>query len=336
MEQPGVITVRDKEIPVRKKGEALLRMLVGGICGTDISSYRGKMPYMAYPRIPGHEFSAEIIEIDKNTMSLEKGMVVTGNPYFNCDKCYSCVHGRVNCCMDSKTMGVQMDGAFSEFFTMPVERLYDGKGMSPEHLALVEPFCISYHGVHLVDVKQGDSVLVMGAGTIGIFAALVAKTKGAEVTLCDVSSAKLGFAEDLGFTSLVRNVDENSTRAMLSGITRGNGFDITIEAVGLASTFLTCIEAAAFGGTVIQIGVSHQNVDFGFTVIQKKELTIHGSRNALKKDFLSVIGLFNSQPGLLAQLDRIITHTYRLDDAAQAFAELDTKGEHMLKVEILF
>ncbi|HCJ91469.1 MAG TPA: alcohol dehydrogenase, partial [Acidaminococcaceae bacterium] len=90
IEEPGKVTFRDIPKPVRKPGEALLKVLYGGICGSDLSSYRGTFAYFAYPRIPGHEFSAEIVEIDDNDQGLKPGMVVTCNPYFNCGHCYSC------------------------------------------------------------------------------------------------------------------------------------------------------------------------------------------------------------------------------------------------------
>ena len=89
---------------------------------------RGTFAYFDYPRIPGHEFSAEIIEIDDNDRGLKPGMIVTCNPYFNCTTCYSCKRGIVNACMNNETMGCQRDGAFQEYITMPIERVYDGKG----------------------------------------------------------------------------------------------------------------------------------------------------------------------------------------------------------------
>ena len=111
--------------------------------------------------------------------------------------------------------------------------------------------------------------------------------------------------------------------------TGGNGFDVAIEAVGLPSTFQNCIDAAAFGGRVVLIGVGKQNLDFNFTLIQKKELNIFGSRNALKKDFLQLIDLVKEGK---VDLDKIVTNTYKFDDAAAAFADFDKKAASMLKV----
>ena len=130
---PGEVEIREEDMPVRKQGEALLKLLYGGICGSDLGSYKGTFAYFDYPRIPGHEFSAEIVEVDEdNDKGLKPGMIVTCNPYFNCGHCYSCQRGIVNACEDNQTMGCQRDGAFRQYITMPVERIYDGKGLNPK------------------------------------------------------------------------------------------------------------------------------------------------------------------------------------------------------------
>ena len=129
IEEPGKVVVKEIDKPVRKPGEALLKMLYGGICGSDLGSYRGANAYVSYPRVPGHELAAEIVEIDENDKGLKPGMIVTCNPYFNCGSCYSCRRGLVNACTDNQTMGVQREGGFAEYITMPIERIYDGKGL---------------------------------------------------------------------------------------------------------------------------------------------------------------------------------------------------------------
>lgn len=332
--KPGDVNIIDTPKPMRKKGEALLKVLYGGICGSDLGTYRGTFAYASYPRIPGHEFSAEIVEIDENDRNLKPGMIVTCNPYFNCTKCYSCQRGLVNCCTSNETLGAQRDGAFSEYITMPIERIYDGKGLPAKTLALIEPFCISYHGVSRADVKAGDNVLVIGAGTIGVLAAVAAKAKGARVYISDVAEKKMNYAvETFGLDGGILNDSHENFIQRVEEITGGNYFDVTIEAVGLPSTFLNCIEAAAYGARVVQIGVGKKNVDFDFTLLQKKELNVFGSRNALKKDFLELIDLVKSGK---VDLEKIVTNTYSLDEADKAFSDFDKNAASMLKVVIKF
>ena len=333
--EPGKVVIGEIDKPIRKKGEALLKLLYGGICGSDLGSYRGANAYVSYPRVPGHEFSAEIIEIDENEQGLKPGMIVTCNPYFNCGHCYSCRRGLVNACTDNQTMGVQREGAFSEYITMPIARIYDGKGLPPKTLALIEPFCISYHGVSRANVQKGDKVLVVGAGTIGVLAAVAAKAKGGEVTICDVAPEKLEYAyTTFGLDHKLLNESPEAFTKGVADFTNGNGYDVTIEAVGMPQTFLNCIDAACFGARVVLIGVSKRNLDdFFFTIIQKKELNIYGSRNAMKKDFLELIDLVK---GGGVDLEKIITNEYKWTDAPQAFADFAANAGKMLKVVLDF
>jgi len=330
---PGEVEIKDIDMPVRKEGEALLKVLYGGICGSDLGSYKGTFAYFDYPRIPGHEFSAEIVEIDDNEQGLKKGMIVTCNPYFNCGHCYSCEHGVVNACMDNQTMGCQRDGAFCEYITMPVERICDGRGLDPQLLATIEPFCISYHGVTRAGVKSGDTVLVVGAGTIGVLAAIAAKARGAVVYMSDVAQGKLDMAMTFGIDGTILNSSQEAFDKAVAEITGGSGFDVTIEAVGLPSTFQNCIDAACFGGRMALIGVGKKNLDFNFTMIQKKELNVYGSRNALTKDFVELIDLVKEGK---APLGKVITNTYKFADAEKAFYDFANNQGDMLKVSIDF
>ena len=330
---PYEIEIKEKELPEPKKGEALLKMLYGGICGTDLSIYRGKFAYGSYPRIPGHEFSAEIVQIGENDLGLEEGMIVTANPYMNCGSCYSCQRGLVNCCMHNETMGAQRDGAYGEYFVMPVDRIYHGKGLPAKTLALIEPLCISFHGARRASIKPGEKVLVIGSGTIGILAALSARYFGAEVYISDIAPERLKYAETLGVNGTVLNDSEHALADAVENITGGNGFDVAIEAVGLAATFQSCIDAAAFGGRVVLIGISRQHLDFDFTVIQKKELNVYGSRNALKEEFLTLIDLV--QAGKI-DVEKVISKVYPFQQAAEALTELDKNGGALLKVLLEF
>lgn len=331
---PGEVDIIEQAMPVRKQGEALLKILYGGICGSDLGTYRGTFAYASYPRIPGHEFSAEIIEIGDNDRNLKPGMIVTCNPYFNCGHCYSCQRGLVNCCTSNETMGAQRDGAFSEYITMPIERIYDGKGLSAKTLALIEPFCISYHGISRANIQPNDKVLVIGAGTIGVLAAVAAKAKRAKVYISDVAENKMNYAiETFGLDGGILNDSPENFIKRVEEITNGNYFDVTIEAVGLPSTFQACIDAAAFGARMVQIGVGKRTHEFDFTLLQKKELNVYGSRNALKKDFLELIDLVKSEK---VDLEKIVTNTYNLDEADKAFQDFSKNAASMLKVVIKF
>ena len=332
---PGVVEFREANMPKRNANEAVLKLLYGGICGSDLGSYRGTFAYFSYPRIPGHEFSAEIVDIDENnSYGLKKGMVVTCNPYFNCGKCYPCRKGLVNVCEHNETMGSQRNGAFRDYIVMPLERIYDGRGLDARTLAVVEPFCIGLHGINHVQLKKGDRVLVIGSGTIGIFAATAAKMKGATVIMADISENKLQMAkQQFGIDDTILNDSHENFLSRVMEKTDGCGFDVCVEAVGLPSTFQDCIDAACFGGSVILIGIGKKNLDFNFTTIQKKELHIYGSRNALKQDFIETIDAL-----LTGKLDlgKAITDVYAFSEAPKAFAEFSANQGDKLKVLLDF
>ena len=164
--QPFETEIRDIPMPVPEAGEALLRILYCGICGADVASFTGNQPFTTYPRIPGHEFSAQIVSIPENDRGLKPGDLVTCNPYFNCGTCYACRKGRVNACMDNQTMGVQRDGAFCEYIRMPLERIIPGGGLNARQLALIEPFAISRHAVSRGDIH--DRAVTIGAALEGV------------------------------------------------------------------------------------------------------------------------------------------------------------------------
>ncbi len=331
-EPESVLLKTDVQMPERKPGEALLKIMYGGICGSDLGTYRGTFLYSSYPRIPGHEFSAVVIDVDENAYGIEKGMVVTGNPYYNCGKCYSCERGFVNCCEHNETLGAQRDGVFQQYFSMPVERVYDGKHLDARKLALIEPFCISYHAVKRAGVREGNKVLVVGAGTIGALAVLAAKGQGAEVTVSDLIDMRLTKVKELGADHVINSKSEDFD-ARVKELTGGKGFDVCLECVGLPMTYQNCINAAAFMGTVVVVGIGKTSLDFKYSIIQTKELNVLGSRNALKEDFIELID--KVKDGVFP-VEKIISAEYPVDQADVAFKTLAENQDKLLKVLVNF
>lgn len=324
IDKPYEVEIRDVPMPTVGEGKALLRVLYVGICGADVASYTGNQPFTTYPRIPGHEFSAEIIEISENDKGLKKGDVVTCNPYFNCGKCYSCERGHVNCCTDNRTMGVQRDGAFCEYISMPVERIYPGMGLTAKELALIEPFSISRHAISRAVIHQTDSVLIVGAGPIGLFALLAAKQFAGKIAVADVLNNRLDLAMSYGADGVVNTATEDIAK-FTEEFTDGRGFDVCIEACGRPETFLMCIDEAAYAANIILIGNGKRETTFLHSIILKKELNIFGSRNAMKQDFLDNIELAASGK---VDLMKMVSGVYEMDKAAEAFDALaHNKGD---------
>lgn len=328
--EPNKIEIREVPMPEIKEGEALLKVKYVGICGADVASFTGNQPFTTYPRIPGHEFSAEIVEIPENDKGLKKGDIVTCNPYFNCGSCYSCERGFVNCCTDNQTMGVQRDGAFCEYIAMPVERIFLGKGLSAQELALIEPFSISQHAVSRAEIKETDTVLVVGAGPIGLFALLAAKNKCKKIAVADILDSRLEIATFYGADGVV-NTKNKSLEEFTAEFTDGKGFDVCIEACGAPETFLGCIDSAAFAANIILIGNGKRETSFIHSVILKKELNIFGSRNALSKDFINNIEAVANKN---ADVMKMVSGVYSMDNALDAFKALANNDGSLAKLLI--
>ncbi len=330
IDTPNKIEIKDIPMPEVKENEALLKVKCVGICGADVASYTGNQPFTTYPRIPGHEFSAEIVTIPENDKGLKVGDIVTCNPYFNCGECYSCERGYVNCCTDNQTMGVQRDGAFCEYIAMPVERIFSGKGLSAEELALIEPFSISQHAVSRATIKESDTVLVVGAGPIGLFALIAAKQKCKKIVVADILDNRLALAKEYGADAVV-NTKKQSLEEFTKEFTEGRGFDVCVEACGAPETFLNCIECAAFAANIILIGNGKRETNFVHSIILKKELNIHGSRNALNADFINNINLVADKK---ADVMKMVSGIYDMENATDAFEALKNNDGTLAKILI--
>ena len=327
---PGQIEIIESQMPEVGLGEALLKIKFCGICGADVASYTGNQPFTTYPRIPGHEFSAEIVTVPENKLGLKVGDIVTANPYFNCGACYSCQRGFVNCCTDNQTMGVQRDGSFCEYVAMSLERIIPGMGLDAKKLALIEPFSISYHALSRTPIQPTDKVLVVGAGPIGLFALISAKLRGATVYVSDMLEGRLQAALEYGADGVI-DVSKTNLMDAVNEITDNKGFDLCVEACGLSDTFLNCIDAAAFEGKLILIGNGKKETKFLHSVLLKKELNVFGSRNSYTKDFKDLIQLVSSGK---VDVMKMVSAIYPMDQAEKAFEALANNDGSLKKVLI--
>ena len=340
--QPGQFDIVEEPMPKPAAGEALLKIKCCGICGSDLQTYTGNQPFADYPRIPGHEFSAEIVEINpaegcatpENSHGLKKGMVVTANPYFNCGTCYSCRRGLVNCCESNQTMGVQRDGSFAEYITMPVERIVPGMGLSAETLALIEPFSIGYHGVNRGNVAHNDNVLVIGAGPIGLFAAISAKLKGANVYVADILDIRLQTALELGVNGVINSKTED-LQVRVKEITQGCGMNAVVECVGQPETFLAAQDAVCFGGSIVLVGNGKREVTFNQSNIIRKEMNIYGSRNSLH-ELAPLISLVKLTEGSRMDINKMVSKVYDFANVKDAFEALLNNDGSLAKVLVRF
>src|SRR5438067_817264 len=181
LEQPGEFIARESSAPVRAEGEALVRIRRIGVCGTDLHAFQGNQPFFTYPRVLGHELAGEIIEIGANDRGLTVGDRVAIEPYLACDECRACRSGRYNCCARLEVLGVHRDGGMQELLAAPIRLLHRSERLALEQLALVETLGIGFHAVERAALAPGESVLVVGAGPIGLAVSQFALLAGARV-----------------------------------------------------------------------------------------------------------------------------------------------------------
>lgn len=287
MHGPEDVRVEAVADPVRAAGEALLRVRRVGLCGSDLNSYRGKNPLVTFPRIPGHEIAATIVDIDPNPRELTAGMHVTLSPYTNCGRCAACRNGRVNACQNNQTLGVQRDGALTEYIAVPIEKLY-AANLTIEELCLVEPLTVGCHAVARARIAPEDTVAIFGCGGVGLGAVAASAFRGATTIALDIDDSKLATAHDAGAEHTVHTLRQNPAE-VLAELTGGPGPDVVIEAIGLPQTFRAAVELVSFTGRVVYIGYAKEPIAYETRQFVQKELDILGARNALPADFRQVI-----------------------------------------------
>ncbi|MDP6903896.1 MAG: zinc-binding alcohol dehydrogenase family protein [Verrucomicrobiota bacterium] len=273
-------------------GEALVEVHRVGICGTDVSGYLGKMPFFTYPVIPGHELGVQVMEVGEGVGSVREGDHCSIEPYMNCGDCYACRKGATNCCESLEVIGVHKDGGMCERFILPARKLHPSTKMTMEQLALVETLAIGCNCVNRSDTRQGDKVLVIGAGPIGMAAIEFLKVAKAEITVMDMNETRLEFCkEKLGVDHTVVFKNDNTEVDRLREVNGGDLPVTVIDATGSHISMSSAFQYVSFTGQVLYVGITTQELNFKHVSIHRPELTIKASRNAVPADFSRIISL---------------------------------------------
>ena len=309
------LSVIDIDTPQQPSaGEVLLRLQYVGFCGSDLNTFMGRNTMALNPVIPGHEVGAVIEAVGTNVPEeLKPGMVVTCNPYTNCNKCASCRNGRVNACQHNETLGVQRNGAMKEYIVLPWEKVIPAGTLDTKTSALIEPMSVGFHAVSRAQVTDIDVVMVIGCGMVGMGAVVRAVTRGATVIAADLDDEKLELAKKMGATFTINTKTEDVHQRLLD-ITGGFGPDVVIEAVGNPFTYQMAVNEVAFTGRVACIGYAKSDVTFQTKLFVQKELDIRGSRNATPQDFRAVIRYLERGN---CPVDNLITKVVKPEEALE-------------------
>lgn len=327
--EPGKVEICDLPEPKVGPEEVLVKVKILGLCGSDLATYRGINPLVSYPRIPGHEIAGEIIEAGNDVpKNFNAGLKVTVSPYTACGNCSACRAGRVNCCKNNQTMGVQREGAATELIVVPYRNIFKANGLSDEQIACVEPLSIGWHAVNRARVGPNDTVLVFGCGVVGLGAIAASAYKGAEVIAVDIERMKLDRAGVMGAEHRVNSKKENLNEKVRQ-LTFGEGPDVVIEAVGLPQTFMAAVDLVCFAGRVVYIGYAKNPVQYETKLFVSKELDILGSRNALNNEIEVVLNIF---AGGKISIESLITQRYDLEHIADALRFWETNPAKVTKI----
>ncbi|HEU5080031.1 MAG TPA: zinc-binding alcohol dehydrogenase family protein [Opitutaceae bacterium] len=330
IDRPGSVSFVDIPHPTPKPGEVLLAVKRVGYCGSDLSTFRGANPLVNYPRIPGHEIGAVVAELTKGVPpEFAVGSAVTVVPYTACGECASCRRGRFNACQNNQTLGVQRDGALTEFIAVPWEKLRAAP-LSLDELALVEPLSVGFHAADRGRIHSADTVLVIGCGMIGLGAIAAAAQRGATVIAADVAATKFPLAMKAGAKHAL-DAGAGKFHEQLLALSDGRGPDVVIEAVGAVATYQMAVAEVAFAGRVVYIGYGKAPVSYETKQFVLKELDILGSRNATPQDFDAVIEMLRR---IQYPTTETITRSVPWTEAANALTDWAANPGAVTKIHV--
>ncbi|WP_013630216.1 zinc-binding alcohol dehydrogenase family protein [Rubinisphaera brasiliensis] len=305
-------------------GQVLVRTHRMGICGTDYSGYLGKMPFFSYPRIPGHELGVEVLEVGEGVANVKAGDRCSVEPYMNCGECYACRKGSGNCCENLKVIGVMTDGGLCEQFLIRAEKLHPSKSLNYEQLALVETLAIGCHACDRGDSQEGDHVLIIGAGPIGLATLEFVRLTGATITVMDMVESRLQFCRDTyGVSHTIQFKGDGSENDQIQQITNGDKYAVVIDATGHNGSMSNALNYVAHTGSLVYVGITTAEISFKHPVLHRPEITLKASRNAMPGDFTRIIGLIEDGT---VNTDPWITHRTTFDTVIDEF-ETFTKPE---------
>lgn len=265
-------------------GNAVVRVHRVGICGSDYSGYLGKMPFYSYPRIPGHELGVEVMAVGEGVQNVKPGDLCAVEPYINCQKCSSCRRGFTNACETNQTLGVHCDGGLQRLYTIAARKLHRAPKLSSEQAALVETLAIGCHAVNRSLLKAGETVLIIGAGPIGLSALEFTKIAGARTIVMDMNEQRLAFVrERMGVPDTILTKGDGLEMRRLEELTGGELAHVVIDATGSNKSMSQALAYCAFGGRLVYVGITQVDLRFPQAPhLHRRELTIMGeSKRAL-------------------------------------------------------
>lgn len=326
----------DVEVPEVKDGEVLVKIRRATTCGTDLKIYqRGYVKkVIELPAIFGHEWAGDVAEVGQSVSWPARNMRVRAGNSAPCLRCSMCQKGRYNLCENM----IWLWGAYAEYIKVPARMVLVNMQEVPQHVsyeeaAIAEPLACVLHGVESAKMKIGDTVVILGAGPIGLLHLLISRRIGAEKTIIvDLAEERLRFAERLGADQMINGGEGNVVEKVLS-LTNGYGADVVVEAIGLPATWQQALRLARKGGTVLEFGgcPPGTRIEIDAEKIHYGEMTILGTFHATPLHFRKAVNLIASRT---VDVRPLVTSKMKLKDINKAFEALST-SKNEIKIGII-
>ena len=331
---PKQYEIREVPVPKPGDGEVLIQMKAAGVCGSDVHQFLGENPNAVFPRVPGHENAGVIVEVGKDVKNVKVGDHVVVDLVVACGECPQCKKGRRNVCRTVKARGSAIDGGWREYFAVPEHEVF----LLPEDMpfkdaALIEPFAIGGHCTTRAGIQGGESVLVLGSGTIGAVILQTLKLKGCRVICADINDASLARAKEYGADAIVNTKTENLKDAVQK-FTDGAGVDVIFDSACYPGSLTAVLEMGipANGATIVPMGFCTAQEGITQAMINTRELSIIGTRMSCNQ-FQPTIERFAKHE---YQLDGMVSHYIPFSQVGQVFENIIHPPKDMKKMVIVF
>lgn len=325
--------IQEREMPkLAHSRSVIVKVRAMGICGSDLHIFNGKHSFAQYPIVPGHEIAGEVYEVGPGVTTLRVGDRVVLEPIHYCGSCYACRKGQNNVCENLRVAGAHYDGGCQEFYMEDETNWHKiPDTLQWSHAVMVEPYTIGAQVVARGKIGAGDVVLIHGAGPAGLIALDMAKEAGAVVAVAELVEKRLELAKEFG-ADLVIDAKTQDTAERIMEFTNGKGPTAVIDAAGIPTSFGDAVKILSPAGTIVTMTFSPVPVPVQADLITLKELNIVGSRLQINK-FGPVIERMTSRT---ARIDRMITHSFPIEQACKAVEAANSRSVDVGKVIITF
>ena len=327
---PDVVEIVSEALPELGDDEALVSMLVAGVCGSDTHAMHGHHPQMKLPYYPGHEVVGVVEAVGRNVTAVTVGMRVTPEPTLPCGECKMCRTGRENICDNLEFFGCGFrEGGMADVFTVRADRLHTiPDDMTDLDAALIEPLATPVHAVRLAGDVEGKTVAILGAGTIALLVLATVRYRGARrVVMTDVLESKRALALKLGADAVLDAADPDVAAQVVAQL--GETADFVFDCVSIQPTFDSAVEMVGKGGTIVVVGVPQKSVVVPLPTLQDRQVRVQGAATYVAEDYADATEIIRS--GAVSTSD-MISSSYPMAESAAAFAA--SAGGHEVKVVI--